>query len=121
MKRREEHENKERLRDVEKIRKKVISDFFVDFTKFFRPWLHELTKQYKEKGCFPVMACWLLPSYYQDPKDIKIAAFVSMLIRDGDKMMERVDAFRCLMGESPWEWFRCRVFVSLSIGKVGDE
>jgi hypothetical protein len=116
-----EKEKQERMKRKEqnnKIRKVVISDFFTDFTRYFRPWLHELTKQYKEKGSFPVMACWLLPSYYQDDLDKEIAAFASMLIKDDEKVLERVEAFRHLMGESPFMWFSTRAFVPLSIGNV---
>ena len=113
-----EREHKERLREGREIRKKVVGDFFVDFSKFFRPWLHELTRQYKDRGEFPVMACWLLPSYYQDDNDKEIAAYASMLIKDDEKVMEHVEAFREMMGDSPSKWFRNRGFVALSIGKT---
>lgn len=112
----EKQERRKRREQKREVRKVVISDFFTEFTKYFRPWLHELTKQYKEKGCFPVMACWLLPSYYQDDFDKEIAAFASMLIKDDEKVLERVEAFRHLMGDSPYKWFFTRSFVSLSMG-----
>lgn len=118
MNKREFEEHRKWIAHKRVIRKQVISDFFVDFIRYFRPWLHDLTRQYKERGQYPVMACWLLPSYYQKSNDKEIAAFASMLIRDDAKVMERVNAFRHLMGDSPYDWFASRGFVYLSTGTM---
>ena len=117
----QERDKLRRKQELLEIRQKNMAKTFLNFAGHFLPWVHELTRRYKERGEYPVMACWLLPSYYDDPNDVKIAAFAAQLIRDDENVMERVDAFRCMMGESPFEWFRCRVFVSLSIGRTGDE
>lgn len=110
--------NNQGLKQQEReVRKKNTRNFWMAFTKFFRPWLHELTRRYKEKGEFPVMACWLLPSYYTDDKDIEIAAYASLLIRDSERQMEYIGDFRAMFGDSPWRFFRDRAFVSLGIGR----
>lgn len=99
------------------IRRKNIGTYWFCFSKFFRPWLKELTEKYKERGEFPVYAAWLLPSYYQDPNDVEVAAVVAMLIKDNDKVLENVEEFRQLIGDRPYDWFVNRGFVSLSIGR----
>lgn len=117
MTKKEKREREERKQQIREIRRKVVADFWYSFTKHFRPWLYELTEKYKERGDFPLMSAWLLPSYYTDPKDIEVAAIASMLIKDDDKLLSRVNAFKDLMGTSPYKWFANREFVYLSIGK----
>ena len=111
------------------IKRKNITDFWLRYTAFFRPWLHELTRQYKEKADYPAIASWLLPSNYTDKKDQEVAAIASILIRDGycdgvkpyhatdEQVRSRVRDFRILMGEKPFDWFRNREFVSLGMGR----
>ena len=125
-----QRERKARLKREGEVRSKNVSDFFLQHSTWFRPWLHEVTRSYKERGVYPLMACWLLPSYYTDDMDREVAAFASMLIRDraypdhhgkegidGVKLMERVAEFRELLGEKPSEWFLGRRFVGLSVGE----
>ena len=121
MTKKEKREREERKQQEREIRRKVVADFWYSFTKFFRPWLYELTARYKERGEFPLMAAWLLPSYYTEPEDIEVAAIASKLIKDDDKLLQRVEAFRELMGESPSDWFKNREFVYLSMGKTQEE
>lgn len=112
----EEEKRMKKEHDME-IRRRNVAMFFRNFTEYFLPWLHELTRRYKERGEFPVMACWLLPSYYTYDLDIEIAAYCALLIKDDEKVMERVGAFRELLTDRPFEWFRARGFVPLSIGE----
>lgn len=121
MTKKEKREREERKLQNREIRRKVVADFWYSFTKHFRPWLYALTEKYKERGEFPLMAAWLLPSYYNKPEDIEIAAIASMLIKDDDKLLQRVEAFRDLMGYKPSAWFLDREFVYLSMGKTQAE
>lgn len=109
------------LQELSALRKKNVGEYFVNFTRHHRPWLHELAQKYKERGEFPLMAMVLLPSYYTDTRDKEIAVFAGLLISDvetnGRTTFDKVSAFRKMLGESPWEWFVQRKFVSLSIGK----
>lgn len=103
--------------ECSKMRAKNISNYFLNFSVYFRPWLHELTTKYKERGIYPPMASWLLPSYYTEKDDIEVATYAAMLIRDDENVIDRVNEFRNLLGEHPYGWFKERQFISLSIGK----
>lgn len=105
------------LKELSELRKKNVGEYFVYFTRHHRTWLHELAKRYKECGEFPVMPMTLLPSYYTEARDKEISVCAGLLLNDGDKTLERVLAFRKMMGESPWKWFETRAFVFLSFGK----
>lgn len=109
------------LQELSALRKKNVGEYFVNFTRHHRPWLHELAQKYKERGEFPLMAMVLLPSYYTDTRDKEIAVFAGLLISEmetnGRTTFDKVSAFRKMLGESPWEWFEQRKFVGLSIGK----
>ena len=113
----EQQERRFRLNSDRAIRAKTSSEFWIGFTKHFRPWLYELTRKYKERGEFPLMGCWLLPSYYMKREDIEVAVIASLLISDTCRVMERVTAFREMMRDEPFEWFKNRGFVSLGFGK----
>lgn len=111
--------NKERelrLAETAIIRKNNIAEYFLDTSKWHREWLIELAQKYKDRGDFPVMAMTLLPSYYNDVKDKEIAMYATLLIRDGENIIERVSCFRKMLGDSPWDWFVQRGFVELSLG-----
>ena len=115
------------------VRKNNIIGYFLDFSKWHRPWIRELAEKYKDglrAGTIaaPLIPMAILPSYYTDKRDREIAAFASLLIRDDRRYGETVShqlnsvlAFRELLGESPWEWFLRRDFVRLSIGKEQDK
>lgn len=109
------------LQELSALRKKNVGEYFVNFTRHHRPWLHELAQKYKERGEFPVMPMVLLPSYYDGVQDKEVAAFAALLISDGETIghttLDKVAAFRKMMGDSPWKWFETRSFVSLSLGK----
>lgn len=115
--RREQLAREERIVLERNAKAKGINDYWKEFTKYFIPWLHELTRQYKERGEFPLMGCWLLPSYYDKPTDIEVAAIASMLVCDTCRVIERVSAFRELIGEHPLDWMRSRGFVRLGFGE----
>lgn len=102
------------MRDV---RKKFIADYFLNISRFHRPWLVELAERYKARGEFPAIPLLILPSYYSDSRDIEVAAFASLLIDEGDDALVHISEFREMLGESPWEWFEKRRFVHLSIGQ----
>jgi hypothetical protein len=109
------------LQELSELRKKNIKEYFVNFTRHHRPWLHELAQKYKERGEFPLMAMVLLPSYYTDTRDKEIAVFAGLLIPVEETIVhttiENVGELRQMLGDSPWEWFEKRSFVSLSLGK----
>ena len=104
------------LQEQSALRKKNIGEYFVNFTRHHRPWLHELARRYKERSEFPVMPMTLLPSYYDSIQDKEVAAFAALLFNDGENTLERVSAFRKMFGKSPWDWFEQRGFVKLSLG-----
>lgn len=99
-------------------RRKSVADYFLNTSRFHRPWLIELAERYKSRGEFPVMAITLLPSYYESLADKEVAAFAALLITDNGKMLEKVSEMRAMLGGSPWEWFEKRMFVPLAIGSA---
>lgn len=103
----------------EKVRKKNVRDFFLQYSQALRPWLKELAEKYKAKGEFPMMPMVVLPSYYTDARDKEIALFAALLIKE-DAEFEQIREFRELIGDKPWEWFEKREFVRLGIGRVQD-
>lgn len=105
----------------EKVRKKNVRDFFLQYSQALRPWLKELAERYKANGEFPLMPIQILPSYYDSIQDKEIAAFVSLLIPETENVLKNIGEFRQMLGESPWEWFKNRGFVRLGIGKVQDK
>lgn len=105
----------------EKVRKKNVRDYFLQYSQAVRPWLKELAEKYKAKGEFPLMPIQILPSYYTDVRDREIAAFVALLIPETENVLKNIGEFRQMLGESPWEWFKNRGFVRLGIGKVQDK
>lgn len=102
------------MRDV---RRKFIGDYFLNMSRFHRPWLIELAERYKSRGEFPAIPMFILPSYYSDKRDIEVAAFASLLIDEGGDSFGNISEFRSMLGESPWQWFKERRFVQLSIGQ----
>lgn len=109
------------LQERAELRKKNTGDYFVNFSRHLRPWLHELAQKYKERGEFPLLPMVILPSYYEDARDKEVAVFAGLLISDGETIghstFDKVSAFKRLLGDSPWDWFAERKFVGLSLGK----
>lgn len=95
---------------------KHLCEYFTTFSRYLRPWLRELTERYKQHGVFPVMGCWLLPSYYTDTEDVEVAAFLSLLLKDDGHILQRVEEFRTMMGDHPYQWLMERRFIT-----VGDK
>lgn len=115
--RKEKFEHALRLQERAELRKKNIGEYFVNFSLYLRPWLHDLTQQYKARGEFPLIPMVLLQSYYDSPKDKEIAVFAGLLFaEDGENVVERVSEFSKMFGDSPWEWFSNRHFFRLSLG-----
>lgn len=117
-----------RLKECGEIRKKNVSEYFVNFSKLHREWMQELVDKYKERGEFPVIPMAMLPSYYDSTFDKEVALFAALLIKDEGEyvenvahVIESVQAFKEMMGESPWEWFKHRAFVKLSLGRAQDK
>lgn len=108
------------LKEREEIRKRNTIDYFLNQSKHHRTWLIELAERYKESGVFPMFPMVILPSYYTDRLDKEIAAFAALFIDDGADF-SRIQAFRELLGDSPWEWFQNRKFVKLSLGSLQDK
>ena len=117
-----------KLKELEEIRKHNISNYFLNQSKYHRPWMQELADRYKDglrtgTVAAPLIPMAVLPSYYTDKRDREIAAFASLLIRDegryGETVSHQLDSvltFRGLLGNHPWEWFLRRDFVCLSMG-----
>ncbi|MBR1526254.1 MAG: hypothetical protein IJ640_06295, partial [Prevotella sp.] len=72
------------LQERAELRKKNTGDYFVNFSRHLRPWLHELAQKYKERGEFPLLPMVILPSYYEDARDKEVAVFAGLLISDGE-------------------------------------
>lgn len=119
MKKKEREAIEDALREEElaEARKRTISKFFVAFSKQHVAFLKELVSKYKEAGDFPLMPMTILPSYYTDIEDREIAVFASLLIKD-DGNFDRINAFRKILTDHPFEWFRERGFVRLSLGST---
>lgn len=122
-----------RAKEREEARKRNITDFFLDFSKLHRSWMQELADRYKwgmrdKTIVAPFIPMVILPSYYSNKRDMEIAAFAAMLIRDNGRyddsvssQLDNVIAFKEMLGYSPWEWFLRRGFVSLSTGEEQDK
>lgn len=119
MRKKEEKERQRRKKENAEIRSKNLGKYFQNFSNHHLDWLHKLTERYKARGEFPMMPMAVLPSYYTDKKDKEIAAFVTLLLKD-DASFEQIQELHELLGDSPWEWFRKREFVHLSVGRTQD-
>jgi hypothetical protein len=117
---REKLERAIRIQEYNRNRRKNVAEYFLNFSKSHLPWLQELAERYKNCGEFPMIPMVILPSYYEDAKDKEVAVFAALLLKeDGD--FGRIQAFKTMLGESPWEWFEKREFVKLSLGTVQNE
>lgn len=106
-----------RLEAKAEIRKKNVADYFVTLSRWHREWMQDLAERYKVRGEFPMLPMLILPSYYTDSRDKEIASFVSLYIQE-DGEFSRIQSFLEVLGRSPWEWFKNRDFVRLSIGDM---
>lgn len=108
-----------RRKELRKIRKKNITEYFLHFSQFHRVWIKNLSDKYKACGDFPMLPMVLLPQYYDNKKDQEIAAFAALLVKEDD--FGSIQAFREMIGKSPWKWFSNREFVRLSVGALHNE
>lgn len=100
---------------LSEVRKKNISEYFLWFTKFHRPWLHKLASAFKELKQFPMNPIALLPHFYEHDFDKEVAAFGGLLLSP-DCDYEQIQEFNDIFHNHPWDWFRYRGFVELSLG-----
>ena len=104
-----------RKKERKEVRRKNISDYFLHASMHHRAWMQELADAYKARGVFPALPILVLPSYYHDARDREVAAFAALLI-PADEEYWRINEFRKVMGDHPFEWLKNREFVHLSIG-----
>lgn len=91
--------------------------FFIEFSEYHREWLRELVSKYKERGLFPVYPTQII-EYYPDRADKEIAVFAALCMHwNNGKELEQIASMRKLMGSHPYEWFRSREFVTISVGR----
>ena len=118
----EQRKAKMRRRSPEetKIVKSVRQQFFLDFSEWHCEWLRELVAKYKERGVYPVYPTQIA-DYYPDKNDKEIAILSALCMSwDNGKEIEQMASMRKLMGEHPYQWFRDREFVTISIGREQD-
>ena len=104
--------------EVRRTRAKTIGQYFLAFTPFIRQWLKDMTGRYKARGIFPLNVMTLLPSFYTDKRDKEVAIFIAAAVTSKGDVMDKTLALRAIIGDSPWNWFVNRGFVSLSLGKM---
>ena len=100
-------------------RKQQFAKAFADFAKHHIPWMHELKDKWLEQfdiGIRPE----LLADYYEEKQDKEIALLASLLITTGDKCYQRVQQYRDILGDHPWEWFKSREFANRQDVWVGE-
>ena len=105
-----------RLKGQEEVRKKNITDYFVNFSKPHIEWLRRLSADYKERNDFGIHP-FILADYYKKPEDREIALFASLLVSENDNIRKQVDHLRRLISDEPYKWFSNREFVSISMGR----
>lgn len=93
-------------------RKETIQRHFLEWAVFHVQWLRELKDKWIERGVF-LNDPTILADYYGDKRDKEVALFASLLIAAGDRYYERVQTYRKILGEHPWEWFKNRGFATL--------
>ena len=101
-------------------RQVAVDGFMMEFTKYVRPWFTELVSTYKEYGEFDVYPT-VIADYYPDRRD-KVVALMSTLCMDWKKesILQQVHSMIAIMGSHPYEWFKSREFVMMSIGRDQD-
>lgn len=97
------------------IRRKNVADYFLNESKLHREWLHELAEAYKQKKDFPMIPIVTLAQHYVDFRDREVAAFAGMMLKTVCPY-EHIQAINQMFQDKPWEWFRNRCFVGLSLG-----
>ena len=104
-------------RQMDELRKRNISNYFLDLAAPHRQWLKKLTRRYMERGEYEPSAWTLLPAYYIEKADKEIAVLAAFLARGGNHMLNDVKQIREMLGEHPHEWFMTKGYVALSIGE----
>lgn len=93
-------------------RKEAIQRHFLEWTVFHVQWLRELKDKWVERGVFGSDPT-ILADYYEDKRDIEVALLASLLIAAGEQYYDRVQSYRKVMGDHPWEWFKSRGFATV--------
>lgn len=97
--------------------KAVRERFFLDFSECHCAWLRELVAKYKEYGVFPVYPTQIA-DYYTDKEDMIIALLSAFLMKwENGNEIEQIASMRKILGDHPYEWFKNREFIVLSVGR----
>lgn len=104
-------------RESELLKRKNACNYWTAFSTHHLSWMKELVSKYKESGEYPPMPMLVLPSYYPDVRDKEVAVFASLLIKD-DGNFDRINDIRKMITANPFDWFKERGFVRLSLGKA---
>jgi len=104
------------LQERRDIRRKTMRAFFAQFARKHIPFLHEVARQCKESGDFGIHS-FLLPDYYKEPKDKELALFACLLINPKKEVRVQTKLLKKKFGESVFEWYEKRKFVSMGMGR----
>ena len=74
-------------------------------------WLIEIGKRFKERGVFPPSLC----DFYTSQRDIEVAGIVELLFPDNERKISYILETKKILGASPWEMVRKRVFIYLGL------
>ena len=93
-------------------RRELVTKWFLEYSDLHVKWLHELKDKWLERGVFTIDPS-IIADYYVDKRDKEVALFASLLIATGGRCYDRVQTYRKMMGNHPWEWFKNRGFVAV--------
>ena len=110
MNRNNKNEREIHLGEQYEMRRKNISDYFLKFSRFARPWLMELAMKYKQSGDYLVHP-FMLADLYEDEDDMEIALIASLLVDEDKDVYAQVSGLKNTLGDSPFEWYVTRSFV----------
>lgn len=89
--------------------KNIFSRSFIDFAKHHIVWMKQLKDSFLKTGDFGIRP-ELFADYYSDIKDKEVVLLASMLITMSGNCYGRIQQYRNIIGEHPWEWFKNRGF-----------
>ena len=104
------------IADFAETRKKMVSDYFKNFSIYHREWMQKLADKVKERGEYGIHR-FMLADYYQNPKDKELALMASLVISENDNILMQVEHLKQLLTDDPTSWYNDRGFVSLGINK----
>jgi hypothetical protein len=101
--------------ELYEMKRNNISDYFLKFSRFLRPWVIRLAKCYKECGDY-VIHPFILADLYNDERDMEIALIASLLIDENKDIYAQVSGLKNVLGESPFDWYVSRRFAVYDSG-----